>query len=143
MGSLERALVDFLLILCSLMCLTTPCSTPDAKRPDCLQRGLHFRMNCSYLVISLLPLLVVLFTGSSTPKKGHSLANNFFCSVLKELHFLVSWVVPSANFEIVLNFFLRKLVASDSIGKHVRHGPYLFILLQCHDICIFKRLFLR
>lgn len=69
LGSGERASDDFLLTLCSLMCLTAPCSPPDAEKLDCLQRGLHFRMNCSYLVISLSPLSAVLFLPGVQPSR--------------------------------------------------------------------------
>lgn len=128
MGSGENASVHFLLILCSLMYLTAPCSPPDAEKLDCLQRRLRFRMNCCYLIISLSPLSAVLFLSGAQPQqpppplpqKGYSLPNNFFCPALKELHFLVLRLVyPVQTLKLCSNFFLRKLVVSDYIGKCV------------------------
>lgn len=69
MGSRENASVHFLLILCSLIYLTATCSPPDAEKLDCLQRGLCFRMNCCYLIISISPFSAVLFLSWVQPQQ--------------------------------------------------------------------------
>lgn len=126
-GSGERALVHFLLILCSLMCLTAPCSPPDAKRLDCLQREFHFRRNCCYLVISLSPLLAVfLLPGVKTPGRVTVWSMNFFCLCPEGAPFPSSLGdLLSADFQIMFSLFPRKLVAADYIGKCVKYEPFL------------------